>query len=132
TNSADATYRSALANVELAAAELEKAKLEFARFERLFTDRLISESDFLAAKTSLDVAEARYATAGHQADQARAALDRAIEDLAKTRIVAPIDGTVTSLKSERGERVVGTAMMAGTEIMTVADLDEMEAQVDVG
>jgi HlyD family secretion protein len=132
TNSADATYRSALANVELAEAELEKAKLEFARFEKLFNDRLISESDFLSASTSLDVAQARFETAGHQADQARASLDRAIEDLAKTRIVAPIDGTVTSLKSERGERVVGTAMMAGTEIMTVAALDEMEAQVDVG
>lgn len=131
-NSADASHRSALANVELARAELEKARIEFARFEKLFADRLISESEFLAARTSLDVAKARHETSGHQADQAKAALARADEDLAKTTIQAPIDGMVTSLRSEKGERVVGTAMMAGTEIMTVADLHEMEARVDVG
>jgi HlyD family secretion protein len=118
--------------VELARAELEKARIEYARFEKLYGEKLVSESDFLTAKTSLDVAEARHRTSQHQADQAKAALARVEEDLAKTTIVAPIDGTITSLKSERGERVVGTAMMAGTEIMTVADLNEMEARVDVG
>ncbi len=131
-NSADATLRSALANVELARAELEKARIEFGRFERLLADRLISESEFLSAKTSLDVAVARFDTARHQADQSKAALARVDEDLTKTTIIAPIDGIVINLKSERGERVVGTAMMAGTEIMTVADLNEMEARVEVG
>jgi HlyD family secretion protein len=131
-NSADATYRSALANIELSRAEREKARIEFARFEKLFGDRLVSESEFLSAKTALDVATARFETSGHQANQTKAALARAEEDLAKTTIVAPIDGIVTNLRSERGERVVGTAMMAGTEIMTVADLNEMEARVDVG
>lgn len=131
-NSAEANHRSALANVELARAELEKSKIEFARFEKLYQGQLVSESDFLSAKTALDVGKARFDTARHNADQAKAALARAEEDLAKTTITAPIDGTVTSLKSERGERVVGTAMMAGTEIMTVADLNEMEARVDVG
>jgi HlyD family secretion protein len=63
---------------------------------------------------------------------AKAALDKADDDLSKTTIVAPIDGIVTQKKSEVGERVVGTAMMAGTEILTVADLDDMEALVDVG
>ena len=50
----------------------------------------------------------------------------------KTTIVAPIAGTVTKLRSQQGERVVGTAMMAGTEIMTIADLGRMEARVDIG
>jgi HlyD family secretion protein len=131
-NSAEASHRSALASVSLARAELEKARLEFNRFEQLYRELLISESDYLSARTSLDVAQARYETVQHQADQARASLDRAEEDLAKTTIVAPISGTLTSLKSERGERVVGTAMMAGTEIMTISDLGEMEARVDVG
>lgn len=131
-NSAVAAYKSALANVELARAEREKATLEFGRYENLYRDKLISESDFLTAKTSLDVAQARFETSGHQADQTKAALARADEDLAKTTISAPIDGIVTNLRSEKGERVVGTAMMAGTEIMTVADLNEMEARVDVG
>ena len=131
-NSADAAYRSALASIELARAELEKSRIEFRRYESLFAGKLISESDFQAARTSLEVAQARFETARHQSDQTKASLARAEEDLNKTTIVAPIDGTVTSLKSERGERVVGTAMMAGTEIMTVADLNEMEARVDVG
>ncbi|MCC7376109.1 MAG: efflux RND transporter periplasmic adaptor subunit [Verrucomicrobiales bacterium] len=131
-NSADATYRSSLAGVELSKAELEKAKLEFARFEKLFREKLVSESDFLTARTSLDVAQARHESSRHQSDQAKAALAKAEEDLLKTTILAPIDGTIVNLKSERGERVVGTAMMAGTEIMTVAQLAEMEARVDVG
>lgn len=130
--SAEATHRSALASVELARAELENARLEFERFERLYRDKLVSDSEFLAARTAFDVAVARAKAADHQAEQAEAALERAREDLAKTTIVAPIAGTVTSLNSERGERVVGTAMMAGTEIMTIADLDHMEARVDVG
>lgn len=131
-NSAEATHRSSLANVELARAELEKARIEFGRFEKLYADKLISESDYLTSRTLLDVARARFETSRHQSDQAAAALARAEEDLAKTTLVAPIDGTVTNLRSERGERVVGTAMMAGTEIMTVADLHEMEARVEVG
>jgi HlyD family secretion protein len=68
----------------------------------------------------------------HQADMAKASLARAEDDLAKTTIKAPTDGTVTKLKVQAGERVVGTAMMAGTEIMTIAKLDEMEARVDLG
>jgi HlyD family secretion protein len=131
-NSAEASYRSSLANVELSRAELEKAKIEFVRFSQLADAKLISESEFLSAKTSLDVAQARFEASRHQADQTKAGLARADEDLTRTTIIAPIDGTVTSLRSERGERVVGTAMMAGTEIMTVADLNEMEARIDVG
>jgi HlyD family secretion protein len=62
----------------------------------------------------------------------KASLDKAIEDLGKTIIHAPLEGTVIRLNSQKGERVVGTAMMAGTEIMTIADLQEMEARVEVG
>lgn len=131
-NSADAQFKSAMANKALAKANLEKAELEFARFERLFKDKLVSESDFLTAKTSLEVMRATHETATHGTDQARAFLARAEDDLAKTTIVSPIEGTVTKLKSQAGERVVGTAMMAGTEIMTVANLNDMEARVDIG
>ncbi len=61
-----------------------------------------------------------------------ASLSRADEDLAKTTIVSPINGTVSKLNSQLGERVVGTAMMTGTEVMVIADLNEMEARVDIG
>jgi HlyD family secretion protein len=65
-------------------------------------------------------------------EQAKAGLARAEDDLSKTTIVSPIDGTVTKLRSQLGERVVGTAMMAGTEVMTIANLNDMEARVDIG
>jgi HlyD family secretion protein len=63
---------------------------------------------------------------------ALASLQTAEADLSKTTIYSPLDGTVSKLNSQLGERVVGTAMMAGTEIMTIADLNTMEARVDVG
>lgn len=131
-NSAEANYKSALAGVSLSKANLEKARLEFQRYEQLFQTKLVSDSQYLEAKTSLDVAAATFESSAHQCEQAKAALARADDDLSKTTINAPIDGTVTKLRSQQGERVVGTAMMAGTEIMTIANLHEMEARVDIG
>jgi HlyD family secretion protein len=130
--SADASYQSALAGKNLAQANLRKAELEYKRSKDLFEAKLVSDSQLLDAQTTFEVAKASHETSCHQADYAKAALARAEDDLAKTTIVAPIDGTVTRLKSQKGERVVGTAMMAGTEVMTVANLDDMEARVDVG
>ena len=130
--SGEAAYQSAVASKALADANLRQAEAELKRNEELLRDKLISESAFLEFKTTCDVARASDESAGHQVNVARAALARAEEELAKTTIVAPISGTVTKLMSQLGERVVGTAMMSGTEIMTVADLDEMEARVDIG
>lgn len=131
-NSAQASFKSAQASQNTALANRAKAEIEFKRFKELHGSRLISDSQLLEAQTSLDVALAQYEASVQQVAQARAAVDRAEDDLAKTTILAPMDGTVTQLKSERGERVVGTGMMAGTEIMTIANLSEMEARVDIG
>ncbi|HTG45126.1 MAG TPA: efflux RND transporter periplasmic adaptor subunit [Verrucomicrobiae bacterium] len=131
-NSAEANYKSSLAGQALAKANLEKARLEFGRFEQLFNTKLISDSQYLESKTLLDVAKANFDSSTHQIEQTKATLARAEDDLSKTTIKAPIEGTVTKLRSQRGERVVGTAMMAGTEIMTIADLEAMEARVDIG
>jgi HlyD family secretion protein len=131
-NSIEANYFSSLANRNLAQANLDKAGLEFARQKQLFENKLISDSTFLEAKTSLEVMKASFETATHQSEQAKASLARADDDLSKTTIASPIDGTVTKLRSQLGERVVGTAMMAGTEIMTIANLNDMEARVDIG
>jgi HlyD family secretion protein len=131
-NSAEANYRSALASKTLAEANLAKAEAEHKRSEQLFRAHLVSDSQYLEAKTAFEVGKATVESSKHQADQAKASLAKAEDDLAKTTIVAPMDGTITRLKSQVGERVVGTAMMAGTEIMTVSKLDEMEARVDIG
>lgn len=131
-NSYQASFKSAEANNRLAKANLDKAELEFLRYKQLSEAALVSESQFLDAKTSLEVMKATFETSIHQVEQAKAALARAEDDLSKTTIVSPIAGTVTKLRSQLGERVVGTAMMAGTEVMTVANLDKMEARVDIG
>src|SRR5207249_11588317 len=130
--SAEAQYMSSASGKDLAEANMKKAELEFKRNEDLFRGRLVSESTFLEFKTGYDVAKAQYQSAVHQVDVAKASLDRAREELAKTTIASPLDGSVSKLNSRLGERVVGTAMMTGTEIMIVSDLNEMEARVDIG
>lgn len=130
-NSSEASYLASLAGKATAAAHLQKAEAEFKRHQELFDQNLISASVFLEIQTAYQIAKAQFESAAHQVDMARAALDRAKEDLRKTEIYSPIDGTVSKLNSQVGERVVGTAMMAGTEVMTLADLNEMEARVDV-
>jgi len=131
-NSAKASYQSSLAGKNLAQANLNKADLEYKRFKQLFESKLVSDSQFLEAETSLEVMKASFETAIHQVDQTEATLAKAEDDLSKTSIFSPINGTISRLRCQSGERVVGTALMAGTEIMTVANLQEMEARVDIG
>jgi len=131
-SSSEANYLSSLAGKKTAEASLQKAELEFKRNEELFAKKLISDSAYLEVKTGYDIAKAQLDSSVHQVEVAKAALQRAEEDLAKTTIYSPLTGTVSRLNSQLGERVVGTAMMAGTEVMTVADLNEMEARVDIG
>ena len=131
-NSAEASFRSSESDLMTTKAELAQAELELKRTQELFERKIIGAAEFDLAKTSRDVRAAQSAAAGHRIENARAALKRADEDLMKCTIYSPIDGTVAKLNSEAGERVVGTGMMAGTEIMTVADLNEMEARVEVG
>lgn len=131
-NSAEANYRSATGSKNLAKAQLEKAEAEYKRNLHLFESKLVSDSVFLEYKTTYEVAKLQYQNAVHQEDQAKFGLDKAIDDLSKTTIVAPMDGTVTRLQSQLGERVLGTSFNKGTEIMTIADLNEMEARVDIG
>ncbi len=130
--SAEAQYLSSASGKDLAQASMRKAELEFKRNEEMFLGKLESESTFLEFKTGFEVAQAQTETATHQVAVAKAALDRAKEELAKTTIASPLDGTISKLNSRLGERVVGTAMMTGTEIMIVSDLNAMEARVDVG
>jgi HlyD family secretion protein len=131
-DSAQANFKCAVANKDTAVANLEKAYLEYKRNEALFQGKLISESDFLTAKTTYDVAKTSQAAAVEQVSIAQAQLASAEADLSKTVIYSPLDGAISKLSSQLGERVVGTATMAGTEIMRVANLTNMEARVDVG
>lgn len=131
-NSAEANYMSALASRTVAQAELDKAETEFKRNQELFRTKLVSDSVMLDFKTVFEVAKLRYTNSVHQANQAKYGLDKARDDLSKTTIQSPMDGTVTRLRSQLGERVLGTSFNMGTEIMTIANLEAMEARVDIG
>lgn len=131
-DSAYANYKYSIAQSNTAAANLERAMLEYNRNKALFESKLISDSDFLTAKNAYDVAKATLEGSVEQVGVAYASWQNTEADLSKTKIFSPLDGTVTKLSSLVGERVVGTAMMAGTEIMTVSDMNEMEARVDIG
>ncbi|MCP5524615.1 MAG: efflux RND transporter periplasmic adaptor subunit [Verrucomicrobiales bacterium] len=130
--SAQAGYESSLASLANSEASLRRAELEFQKNEDLFQNQLISELDFLAIKTSYEIAKSQREVATHQVSSAKASLDRSNEELSKTTITAPLAGTISRLNSKLGEKVVGTAMMTGTEIMAIADLEQMEARVDIG
>lgn len=130
--SQEASLKSAEADVLTAEANARKAEAELKRNEDLFSRQLISGSLFDEVRTGAEVARAGAIASAQRVEMARAGLKRSQEDLARTTIFSPIDGTVSKLNSELGERVSGTGMMAGTEIMTVADLGEMEARVEVG
>lgn len=112
-------------------AELQKADTDYRRIQKLFEGGLISDSERNNAKTTYDSAKAALDTAQFQIQQAEGALRQINDSLSKTTIYAPTSGTISSLTSQIGERVVGTSQFAGTEVMRIADLNSMEARVNV-
>jgi HlyD family secretion protein len=128
--SAEANVRSAQANATLVRQNLDRAQKEFERSKELLAKQLESQSEFDAKQTAWQVEEARYKSAIEQVEQARASLKQARDDLSKTTIYAPMSGTVSELNKEQGEIAVGSQFQADV-IMVIADLREMEAQVNV-
>jgi HlyD family secretion protein len=112
-------------------AQFTQAELSFKRNKQLFDQQTISKSDFEQAEATYNVAKAELDAAKFAITSAEASLKDANENLTKTSIYAPMTGTVSMLLVELGERVAGTNLMAGTELMRVADLSRMEAQVQV-
>src|SRR5436190_2929930 len=112
-------------------ATMLKAEHDFKRAEDLFNKKLISEQEFNAAQAAYDVAKNTFESSLHEIERAQAGSSQARDQLSKTTIYSPIDGTVTVLNSKLGERLVATGQFVGTEVMRVADLSHMEARVDV-
>jgi len=112
-------------------AELAKAKADFDRATQLFHDKLIPETDRNTAQTNWEIAKAALDSSNFEINRAEGALKQLNDLLAKTTIYSPSDGTISTLPSKLGERVVGTSQFAGTEVMRIADLSSMEAQVNV-
>jgi HlyD family secretion protein len=129
---ADAGYKSVLAAQVTAEATLKKAEADFKRYQGLLAAKLVSQADFDQYQALYEEAQAQLTGAERQVEVARASLDYAEKQLVKTTIFSPLNGTISQLNSQVGERVLGMVQNVGTEIMTISDLDQMEARVDVG
>ncbi len=128
--SAEASVRSAQANAALVSQTMEQAQKDLARSKELLGRGLESQSSFDTRQTAHMVEVPRHRAALEQVAQARAALKQSRDDLSKTRIYAPMSGTVSELNKEAGEMALGSQFQADV-ILVIADLREMEAQVDV-
>ena len=126
-----ASYKNVKANLEQAEATLKQAKADYNRNKVLFEKGVISRADWDRAIAAYETALAGRNSAYFGVQSAAATVNEARDNLSRTTIYAPMDGTISLLSVELGERVVGTQQMAGTEILRVADLKNMEVEVDV-
>lgn len=119
-------------------ARLVQAQANYDRNKKLYEDQVISDADFEQTESNYQVARQDVESAKQNVQAARygirsaqATVDEARENLSLTSIFAPVSGIVSKLDVEQGERVVGTSQMAGTEMLRIADLNQMEVRVDV-
>ncbi|MBL7829700.1 MAG: efflux RND transporter periplasmic adaptor subunit [Saprospiraceae bacterium] len=136
---------SARAQKEQITSQLENSKQVFARNQKLHTDGVISDAEFEASKASMKALEANLKAANTAIAQAEenvrasgfgiksseATLNEVKKSLSRTSILAPTNGIISKLNVEKGERVVGTIQMTGTEMMRIANLNIMEVQAEV-
>lgn len=137
-NNSKANYENSSARLKQSEAQLSKTTLSFERSKKLFEQNTISQAEWDAAKAEYEIAKAEVDAAKQSLKSAQftvksaeASLKETQENLYKTTVYAPIKGIITKLNVEKGERVVGTEMMSGTELLRVADLYRMEVKVDV-
>jgi HlyD family secretion protein len=134
-----AQVANATASIGAMQAQLDQASKTYDMQKQLFDEKVISKNEFNTAEAAFRSAQANYNAAlqgirGGQAgvQSARAALSRANKDISRATLIAPMDGVISLLNVKKGERVVGSSMMAGTEMMRIADLNKIEVRVDVG
>lgn len=119
------------ANYNQAQANLKQAEADYNRNKTLFEKGVISQAEWDAVVSNYEVAKAAKESAYYNMQSGAASVTEARDNLARTTIYAPMSGTISRLDAELGERVVGTQQMAGTEILRVANLANMEVEVDV-
>ena len=112
-------------------ASMLKTEQDLKRADDMYAKKTISIQEYNAAQAAADVAKNTYESSLHEIERAQAGSSQARDQLSKTTVYSPIDGTVTILNSKLGERIVATGQFAGTEVMRVADLSRMQAVIDV-
>jgi HlyD family secretion protein len=137
-NSSKAAMSNAEAQLVSSQAQDDNQKTIYERNKKLFDQGAIAQADIDASKAAYETAEANLKSAqdnidaaNYNAKSAEATMKQAQDNFVKTSVLSPIDGVIVGLLVKQGERVVGTAEMAGTEMMSVADLSNMEADVSV-
>lgn len=137
-NTAKANLANAKSRKAQVDAQFTNAKALYDRNKKLYEQKVISDSEYDAALSAYEVAKNEVEAAKQNVNAAdfnvkssNAALQEAQKNLTRTTIFSPVNGTISKLSVEKGERVVGTSQMPGTEIMTIANLNEMEVNVDV-
>jgi HlyD family secretion protein len=128
---ATASLNNSKANLSNTEARFVQAEQAYKRNTKLHNDKVISDADFEQIKSNYMVSKADVEAARFNIKSAEASVKEAKDNLFKTTIFAPVDGTVSKLNVEEGERVVGTTQMSGTEMMRIANLNSMEVNVDV-
>jgi HlyD family secretion protein len=126
-----ASVNSSKAMLAQAEAQFIQKELDYNRNKKLWDEKAISQAVYETALSAYQIAKAELDAARYSVKSAEAALAEAQENLVKTSIYSPMDGTVSMLNVEKGERVVGAQMMTGTEMMRIADLNRMEVLVEV-
>jgi HlyD family secretion protein len=130
-NGAEASVNNAKARLKQTEARLIQSKQDFERNKSLWEQKAISEAEFEQVSSAYSSALAEKEAAAFSVESALAYMKEAQENLRKTSIYAPMTGTVSMLNVELGERVLGTNMMTGTEMLRIADLNRMEVEVEV-
>lgn len=127
----EATLNTQKARLAQAEAQLIEKEMNYQRAKQLLEKKTIPKSEFETVEAGWKVAISEVQAARYSVKSAESSVREASENLTKTKIFSPIDGTVSKLNVEKGEKVVGTNQFAGTELMTVADLSTMEVKVEV-
>ncbi len=127
----EAMLLSSEANLKIREAELNRVTLDFSRVKELHTKGLISDAELENVQSNYLTSKASYESAQASVLQSKASLKEILDQLYKTTILSPMDGIVTQLNVEIGERVLGSGFSQGTNIMTISDLNNIEAVVDV-
>lgn len=130
-NRSEATYQNIKASLAQAEASLKEAEANYRRNESLFAKGVISKAEWDRSIAAYETSKAARKSAYYSVKSAAASVNEAKDNLGRTTIYAPMDGTISLLNVELGERVVGTQQMAGTELLRVANLNDMEVEVDV-
>jgi len=128
---AEASLNAAKAQLDQQLAQFGQIEANYTRNKKLYDQKAISEKEYEDALYQYEIAKEQIRGARFNVNSYNAALKEANENLYKTSIYAPMDGIISKLSVEKGERVVGTSQMAGTEMFRIANFDEMEVLVDV-